>query len=71
MILTFVANKVSMLNYIIEACNSLLSLHDLSSLKSSSTIKLFLSFFSFFIKCMKSMTMTLSRHCVYAKLHVI
>ena len=28
-------------------------------------------FFSFFIKCMQSMTMTLSRHCMYAKLHVI
>ncbi len=27
--------------------------------------------FSFFIKCMQSMTMTLSRRCVYAKLHVI
>ena len=28
-------------------------------------------FFYFFIKCMQSMTMTLSRRCVYAKLHVI
>ncbi len=27
-------------------------------------------FFNFFIKCMQSMTMTLSRRCVYAKLHV-
>ncbi len=30
-----------------------------------------LDFFYFFIKCMQSMTMTLSRRCVYAKLHVI
>ncbi len=28
-------------------------------------------FIYFFIKCMQSMTMTLSRRCVYAKLHVI
>ncbi len=28
-------------------------------------------FFSFFIKCMQFMTMTLSRRCMYAKLHVI
>ncbi len=28
-------------------------------------------FFFFFIKCMQSMTMTLSRRCMYAKLHVI
>ena len=28
-------------------------------------------FFYFFIKCMQSMTMTLFRRCVYAKLHVI
>jgi len=28
-------------------------------------------FFNFFIKCMQSMTMTLSRRCVYSKLHVI
>ncbi len=28
-------------------------------------------FFNFFIKCMQSMTMTLSRRCMYAKLHVI
>ncbi len=28
-------------------------------------------FFYFFIKCMQSMTMTLSEHCMYAKLHVI
>jgi len=28
-------------------------------------------FFYFFIKCMQSMTMTLSRRCMYAKLHVI
>ncbi len=35
-------------------------------------IKWALSFiFYFFIKCMQSMTMTLSRRCVYAKLHVI
>ncbi len=27
-------------------------------------------FFNFFIKCMQSMTMTLSRRCMYAKLHV-
>jgi len=27
-------------------------------------------FFYFFIKCMQSMTMTLSRRCMYAKLHV-
>ncbi len=27
--------------------------------------------FFFFIKCMQSMTMTLSRRCMYAKLHVI
>jgi len=27
-------------------------------------------FFFFFIKCMQSMTMTLSRLCMYAKLHV-
>ncbi len=40
MILTFVAIRVAMLNNIIEACNSLLFLHDLSSLESSSTIKL-------------------------------
>ncbi len=26
--------------------------------------------FYFFIKCMQSMTMTLSRRCMYAKLHV-
>ncbi len=31
----------------------------------------FLSFFFFFIKCMQSMTMTLSRRCMYAKLHVL
>ena len=30
-----------------------------------------LNLFFFFIKCMQSMTMTLSRRCVYAKLHVI
>ncbi len=30
-----------------------------------------LIFFYFFIKCMQSMTMTLSRRCMYAKLHVI
>ncbi len=29
------------------------------------------SVFFFFIKCMQSMTMTLSRRCIYAKLHVI
>jgi len=40
MILTFVVIKVAMLNNIIEACNSLLSLHDLSLLESSSMIKL-------------------------------
>ncbi len=40
MILTFVAIKVAMLNNIIKACNSLLSLHDLSLLESSSMIKL-------------------------------
>ncbi len=38
-------------------------------------IKLFMTVFSssffFFIKCMQSMTMTLSRRCIYAKLHVI
>ncbi len=28
-------------------------------------------FYFFFIKCMQSMTMTLSRRCMYAKLHVI
>ncbi len=28
-------------------------------------------YFYFFIKCMQSMTMTLSRRCMYAKLHVI
>ena len=28
-------------------------------------------FFYFFIKCMQFMTMTLFRHCVYVKLHVI
>jgi len=39
-ILTFVAIKVAMSNNIIEACNSLLSLQDLSSLESSSMIKL-------------------------------
>ncbi len=32
---------------------------------------LFNVFFYFFIKCIQSMTMTLSRCCVYAKLHVI
>ncbi len=31
----------------------------------------FFLFFYFFIKCMQSMTMTLSRCCIYAKLHVI
>ncbi len=31
----------------------------------------FLILFYFFIKCMQSMTMTLSRRCMYAKLHVI
>ncbi len=31
----------------------------------------FFYFFYFFIKCMQSMTMTLSRRCMYAKLHVI
>ncbi len=31
----------------------------------------FLFYFYFFIKCMQSMTMTLSRHYVFAKLHVI
>jgi len=40
MILTFVAIRIAMSNNIIEACNSLLSLHDLSLLKSSSMIKL-------------------------------
>ncbi len=30
-----------------------------------------ISFFFLFIKCMQSMTMTLSRCCMYAKLHVI
>ncbi len=30
----------------------------------------FFIFFYFFIKCMQSMTMTLSRRCMYAKLHV-
>jgi len=40
MILTFVVIKVAMLNNIIEAYNSLLSLHDLSLLELSSTIKL-------------------------------
>ncbi len=30
----------------------------------------FCRFLSFFIKCMQSMTMTLSRRCMYAKLHV-
>ncbi len=30
----------------------------------------FSSFFFFFIKCMQSMTMTLSRRCAYVKLHV-
>ncbi len=29
------------------------------------------SYFYFFIKCMQSMTMTLSKCCMYAKLHVI
>ncbi len=32
---------------------------------------IFILFFYFFIKCMQSMTMTLSRRCMYAKLHVI
>jgi len=27
-------------------------------------------FFNFFIKCMQSMTMTLSRRCAYVRLHV-
>ncbi len=40
MILTFVAIRIAMSNNIIEAYNSLLSLHDLSLLESSSTIKL-------------------------------
>ncbi len=31
----------------------------------------FFWFFYFFIKCMQSMTMTLSKCCMYAKLHVI
>ncbi len=31
----------------------------------------FFSFSFFFIKCMQFMTMTLSRRCMYAKLHVI
>ncbi len=31
----------------------------------------FFFFFFFLIKCMQSMTMTLSRRCMYAKLHVI
>ena len=30
----------------------------------------YISFFFFFIKCMQSMAMTLSRRCMYAKLHV-
>jgi len=47
MILTFVAIKVAMLNNIIEACNLLLSLHDLSSLKSSSMIKLSTAWLSY------------------------
>jgi len=32
--------------------------------------RFFLFFFYFFIKCMQPMTMTLSRRCMYAKLHV-
>ncbi len=32
---------------------------------------IFILFFYFFIKCMQPMTMTLSRRCMYAKLHVI
>ncbi len=34
-------------------------------------ISLYFLFFYFFIKCMQSMTMILSRRCIYAKLHVI
>ena len=34
-------------------------------------IKIKHSLFFFFIKCMQSMTMTLSRRCIFAKLHVI
>ncbi len=32
--------------------------------------KIFYYYFYFFIKCMQSMTMTLSRRCAYVKLHV-
>ncbi len=41
----------------------------ITSLKSETTIIQWIFFF--FIKCMQSMTMTLSRRCMYAKLHVI
>ncbi len=38
--------------------------------KCYDVISFFLFFFYFFIKCMQSMAMTLSRRCMYAKLHV-
>jgi len=38
---------------------------------TDSKLHIIVIFFNFFIKCMQSMTMTLSRRCMYAKLHVI
>ncbi len=40
-------------------------------IKKVNAVMIFFNFFYFFIKCMQSMTMTLSRRCMYAKLHVI
>ncbi len=44
-----------------------------SEIISNSAVILFIRFFFsfFFIKCMQPMAMTLSRRCVYSKLHVI
>ncbi len=49
MILTFVAIRIAMSNNIIEACNSLLSLYDLSLLESSSMIKLSTAWLSYIV----------------------
>ncbi len=54
--------------YIFSLINHIDSLHiQALSLKLSQSY----SFFFFLIKCMQSITMTLFKHCMYAKLHII
>ena len=60
-------------NMLTDQKNLIMSLCKLSSddIFLHTVSLLYFLFFYFFIKCMQPMTMTLSRRCVYAKLHVI